>query len=216
MKKVLLGLLALSMIAVSCNNDESKDAAKDTAATATEEKASDKKLTPEEEMKVWMDYATPSAVHQMLAKSNGTWTGEASMWMHPDSPASKMTGIATNKMILGGRYQESSHVGKMNMGGMEMPFEGKSIMGYDNARKIFQSTWVDNMGTGVMTMEGTWDEATKTVTSKGKMYDPAYNKEYDVRETYQIIDDNTHKMEMFCTKDGKEFKTMEMTMKRKK
>jgi hypothetical protein len=35
-----------------------------------------------------------------------------------------------------------------------MPFEGISTLGYDNAKKTFFSTWIDNMGTGMMVMEG--------------------------------------------------------------
>jgi hypothetical protein len=99
---------------------------------------------------------------------------------------------------------------------MGMPFEGKSTMAYDNFTKKFISSWVDNMGTGVMTMEGTYDNKTKTLTSKGKMVDPTAGKELDVREVVTIIDDNTQKMEMYCTKDGKEMKTMEMIAKKRK
>jgi hypothetical protein len=50
----------------------------------------------------------------------------------------------TNTMILGGRYQQSMIKGNM----MGMPFEGMGLLGYDNAQKLFYSTWVDNMGTG--------------------------------------------------------------------
>ncbi len=210
MKKVFLGLVALSMFVIGCDNDDSKTDSKDsTAATTTNEP--EKKLTPEEEQKAWMAYMTPGDVHKMLEKSNGTWTGEGQMWMHPDSPAIKMSGTAVNKMILGGRYQESVHTGTM----MGMPFEGRSTVGYDNAKKVFMSSWIDNMGTGVMNMVGTWDEATKTINFTGKMVDPGTGKDLDMRETWQIIDDNTQKMEMFCTKNGKEMKSMEMTMKRK-
>lgn len=211
MKKIFLGLLALSMFAVSCKNDESKTDTKDSAGNATPEAKSDKKLTPEEEMQAWMAYSTPGEVHQMLAKSNGTWTCDGQSWMNPDSPAIKYAGSAVNKMILGGRYQESVHTGTM-MGG---PFEGRSTLGYDNAKKVFQSTWVDNMGTGVMYMEGPWDAATKSITFKGKGIDPGTGKDVDMREVFTMVDDNTHQMKMYCTKDGKEVKLMEMTMKRK-
>jgi hypothetical protein len=33
-------------------------------------------------------------------------------------------------------------------------------------KKMFSSSWVDNMGTGIMNMEGTWDEATKSIILK--------------------------------------------------
>lgn len=212
MKRIFLGFIALSMFAVSCKNDESKTESKDSSGTtvATDETPS-KPLTPEEEQKAWMAYMTPGEVHQMLAKSDGSWIGEGQMWMSPDSPATKFTGTAVNKMILGGRYQESVHKGTM----MGMPFEGRSLLGYDNAKKVFQSSWIDNMGTGVMHMEGPWDGASKSITFKGKGIDPGTGKELDMREVFTIIDDNNQKMEMYCTKDGKEMKSMEMMMKRK-
>ncbi len=45
------------------------------------------------------------------------------------------------------------------------------------------------------------------MNAKGRQTDPATGKEMQVRETFQIIVDNTHKMEMFMTHGGgKEFK----------
>jgi hypothetical protein len=206
MKKTLFSLMALSLLIVSCNS-ETKPSDAATAITTTE-----KKLTPAEEEKAWMEYATPGKMHEWLTKSTGTWQSEVMSWMHPDSPAVKSKAISVNKMILGGRYQEGTFTGDM----MGMPFEGRSIVGYDNAKKVFQSSWVDNMGTGFMNMEGVYDPNTKTLTSKGKMVDPGTGKEMEMREVLTFIDDNTQKMEMFCTKNGKEEKAMEIYSKRKK
>ncbi|MNR65686.1 hypothetical protein D3C85_1888390 [compost metagenome] len=65
-----------------------------------------------------------------------------------------------------------------------------------------------------MTMEGTWDEATKTTNYKGKGVDPMTGKDMDMREVYRIVDDKTHIMEMYCTTEGKEMKTMEIKFTR--
>lgn len=55
------------------------------------------------------------------------------------------------------------------------------------------------------------------MNAKGRQTDLATGKEMQVRETFQIIDHNTHKMEMFMTPGGgKEFKSMEFTFTRKK
>ena len=40
------------------------------------------------------------------------------------------------------------------------------------------------------------------MNEKGRQTDPATGKEIQVRPTFQIIDDNTHKMEMFMTPAG--------------
>lgn len=165
--------------------------------------------------KAWMEYATPGEMQKMLAKSDGVWTGENTMWMENGGKPMMSTSEATNKMIFDGRYQVSEHKGDF----MGMPFEGMSIVGYDNSKKKFVSTWVDNMGTGIMTMEGEWNASSKSVEFKGKMTDPARpGKDCDVREVYTFIDDNTQKLEMYGPdgKTGKEFKTMEIQFTRKK
>lgn len=165
----------------------------------------------DDQMKKWMEYMTPGDVHKMLAKADGEWTAEISMWMDPNTPPDKSTSTAVNKMILGGRYQYSTFTGNM----MGMPFEGVSVTGYDNSKKTFTNIWIDNMGTGTMVMEGTWDEASKTINYKGKMLEPMTGKDEDVRETFKFVDDKTHFLEMYGTKDGKEFKWMEITFKKK-
>lgn len=164
-----------------------------------------------EEMKAWMDFATPGPVHEMIAKSNGDWIGDITMWMAPGAPPQTMTGEMNNKMILGGRYQYSTYSGNM----MGMPFEGIAILGYDNAKKKLVSSWIDNMGTGIMNMEGTWDDATKSANMTGTMLDPMTGKECQVREVFKIIDDNNQVMEMYDNKTGTETKTMEIKYKRK-
>lgn len=162
--------------------------------------------------KAWMEHMTPGNTHKMLSKADGQWTVETTLWMEPGAQPVKSTGTADVKMILGGRYQESKHSGNM----MGMPFEGISVTGYDNAKKVFVNSWVDNMGTGMMNMEGKWDDNTKTINFSGKVFDPMTNKEMMVRETFKMIDDNTQSMEMFMTHDGKEFKSMELKLTRKK
>ncbi|PWV50547.1 DUF1579 domain-containing protein [Chitinophaga sp. S165] len=163
------------------------------------------------EEKAWMDYMTPGDIHQMIAKSDGEWSFNMQMWMKPDAPPTTSTGTTVNKMILGGRYQESVHKSTM----MGMPFEGHGLLAYDNAKKIFQSSWVDNMGTGIMNTEGTWDDATKSITFTGKTVDPMTGKDMGIKEIFKIVDDNNHVMEMYMVNDGKEFKTMEIKFTRK-
>jgi hypothetical protein len=155
---------------------------------------------------------TPSEMHKMLASCDGEWVSEITMCMAPDAPPSNNTSVCTNKMILGGRYQQSEHKGSFD----GMPFEGMSTTGYDNAKKKFISTWIDNMGSGMMYMEGTYDAASKTMSSSGKQVDPVSGKDMDVRETLTFIDNDHQTMEMFMTPvGGKEYKNMEIKYTRK-
>lgn len=161
--------------------------------------------------KAWMDYMTPGSVHQMIAKADGEWTSEMTMWMDANSQPTKSTGTMVNKMILGGRYQESRFTGNF----MGMPFEGIGTLAYDNAKKMFQSTWIDNMGTGIMTLEGKWEDKTKSINLTGQAIDGMTGKEMKVREVFKLIDDNTQLMETYMVQNGKEFKSMEIKFTRK-
>ena len=170
-----------------------------------------KAQTPEE-LKKMMENMAPSEVHKMMAQSDGEWNEEIQMWMNPNAPAQSMKMSCVNKMILGGRYQESIHTGEF--GGM--PFEGHSITGWDNARKIVFSTWIDNMGTGLIYMEGAWNESAQSIEMKGKMTDPMTGNMTDIREVLKFVDDNTQIMEQYGVKDGKEYKSMEIKLTRRK
>jgi hypothetical protein len=162
--------------------------------------------------KAWNDFMTPGSMHRMMAASDGEWNEEITLWMAPGAPPTMSIATCTNSMIMGGRYQQSVHKGTFN----NMPFEGLSIWGYNNASKSFESTWIDNMGTGIMFMEGTWDDKSRTAVFKGKSTDPVTGKISTMREVFKIVDDNTQTMEMFESKEGKENKTMVIKFTRKK
>lgn len=174
------------------------------------------KWTPvsmETAMKAMTDAGTPGQPHAMLAKAAGEWTAEMTMWMSPDGPPQVSKADVVNKMLFDGRYQLSDFSG--DFGGM--PFKGSSVTGYDNAKKVYFSSWIDNMSTTMLNMEGTWDEATKSIQLKGKTLCAANGKECEMREVYKIVDDNNHVMEMYGPdmKTGKEFKNMEIKFTRK-
>ena len=163
-------------------------------------------------MKAWTAYMTPGEIHKMIARTDGEWSTDISLWMDPKAAPVNSKGSCSNKMILGGRYQESMYKGDF----MGMPMEGISILAYDNATKVFQSTWIDNMGTGIMEMSGTWDPATKTINFTGTQVDPSAGKNMKVRETFKFVTDNSQLMEMFITPEGgPEFKSMEIKFTRK-
>lgn len=221
MKYFTLTICSAAVLFFSCNNDAEKttDAKTDTAATSIEKPAVKENETPlpppdsATMMKAWEAFATPGDMHKWMANTNGTWKAEVSQWMDPAAPPTKTKATNVQSSILGGRYV----VGKFSSMMMGQPFEGMSTMGYDNAKKLFTSTWVDNMGTGIVHMSGTYDEASKILNLKGHQTDPMTGKDSDMREEMKMIDDNTYTMAMFGTgMDGKEMKFMEGTFKKKK
>ena len=165
----------------------------------------------QDEMKAMMAYSTPGDNHKMLGKMAGTWSAAVTFWMQPGAAPMTSTATAVNEMIMGGRYLQSKNTGTM----MGQPFEGLGITGYDNAKKIFIATWVDNFGTGILTMNGKWDDAGKAIVFTGTEVDPATGKEMSYRQVVRNPDDNTQIMEMYNTMGGQEFKSMEIKYVRK-
>ncbi len=222
MKLTALTICSAAMLLFSCNDSGKDTAAKndDAAKTTTpSDQTAVKKETPPAPApdsatanKNMMEYGTPGDVHRMMAKWDGNWDAEVKFWMDPAAPPAVMNLKTVNKMVMNGLYQQATSTGSFN----GMPFNGMSTTGYDNHRKMITSTWVDNMSSGIMYMEGTWDDATKSMNLKGKTTDPMTRQQNDVREVMKIVDDNTQVMEQYITHDGKESKAMEITFKRKK
>jgi len=168
-------------------------------------KAQDENAMNEEMMKAWQEYMTPGAMHDLLAKSVGEWKTEIKSWMDPNMPPTVTEGKSVCESILGGRYFKSTETSNF----MGMPFEGLSLSGYDNATKKFFSYWVDNMSTGGMMLEGSYDEATKTFIYAGSGM--SFTGEYKVREIIQLINDDETMFTMYMEESGKpEMKMMEI------
>lgn len=226
MKKLIMTVMVITIAVLGCTSDDKKgtevtstsdttvNTSSDTGTTSSTSTASAAPIDSATMMKNWQAYATPGEPHAMMTKWNGTWTGKATMWMAPGAPPTTSNVTGVNKMIYGGRYQQSTHSGDM----MGMKFEGESIMGYNNAKKRFESAWFDNMGTGIVMMEGPWDEATKTLTLTGKTVDPTRmdGSEMTMRQVMRVIDDNQMVVEMYGPgPDGREYKNMEIALTRK-
>lgn len=213
MKLKFLSLIAIISL-VSCGKKE--ETKTDNATVTDTVKVEETAVTIPDSAtiaKAWEDYMAPGEQHKMLILDNGTWNEEMTMWMKPGAEPIKNTMTAETKMIYGDRYQETIHKGDF----MGMPFEGKSTLAFNKASQEYTSTWIDNMSTGIMVITGKYDEATKTINFSGTTVDPVTKKEKPIRETYTIVDENTRKMEMFDVDyTGKEFKSMEIIMTRKK
>ncbi|RYY71659.1 MAG: DUF1579 domain-containing protein [Chitinophagaceae bacterium] len=219
MKRLILATFILTAAAVGCTSNETKKmegSGTDSTANSSTTAATDNSTPPPvldsaTMMKNWMAYSTPGDMHKMMSSWDGTWNCDITTWHAPGAPPEMTKGKAVNKSILGGRYQESVHTGNM----MGMSFEGRSTMAYDNNKKKFISTWIDNVGTGLMMLEGTWDAASKTLTQAGSCVDPSSGTDrlMSVRQVLKVVDDKNHVFEMYGpAPDGKEYKMMEIKM----
>jgi hypothetical protein len=167
-------------------------------------------MDQDEMMEAWQKSMTPGPEHAMLANTIGEWEGKISMWEDPNQPPQTSIGTANYESIFDGRYI----IGKFSGNMMGMPFSGMEIDGYDNVKNVFFSSWIDNMGTGIMYVEGTYDKSSNTFTYKGETVGPMGNK-IKVRELITIIDKDHSKFEMFMDMGTGEQKSMEINYSRK-
>jgi len=206
----LVGAVLLTTAFVS--QDKGKDAKPKPAAAPAAAPAGAPAMDPEM-MAKWAAFATPGPEHKVLDACVGKWTTHVKWWMDPAGPAVESDGTGEAKWIMGGRYLQEEHKGTM----MGQPFEGMGLTGFDNIKKKYVGTWIDNGGTGIMTSEGTYDAAKKTITCACESPDLTMTKYVPTRMVSTMVDPNTHKLEMFMPdKSGKEFRCMEITYTRAK
>ena len=207
-----LGLAAL-MSVPAIAQDKGKDKDKDKGKSGQPNEA--------EMMAMMMEMAKPGENHKMLAQGVGQWTYKIKSWMSPDpnAPPVESSGTSVIREIMGGRYFISDHTGKFPMPGpdgkmTDMDFKGMSVEGYDNVKKKFVASWVDNMGTSIMMLEGDYDAATKSLTYRAD-YEMMPGMKMKVREVIKFIDKDHRLFEWYEDRGGTEAKTMEITYTRK-
>lgn len=173
-------------------------------------------MTAEQKAKMekMMAFATPGEAHKVMAPRAGSWDLKVTFWEEPKSPPQVSNGTSECKPIMDGRYLEETATGNF----FGMPFAGKGLSGYDNLKKKYVSTWIDNMGTGVMLSEGTYDAASKTFTYMGEMPDVVKGKYMPAKMTEKWTGPDSYTMEMLAqTPDGKGWwKSMQIDYTRKK
>jgi hypothetical protein len=175
-----------------------------------------------EMMKQMMEMSKLNDNHKLLASMDGNWDYVVKFWMNgdPTTKAQESKGTAVRKSVMGGRYFTMDVNGKMQMPGpdgklKDMDFHGMGTDAYDNAKKKFVGTWMDNMGTGIMMAEGDYDSATKTFTYTGE-YEGIPGMKQKIRETLKMTDKDHLLFEWYEDRGGKEVKTMEIAYSRKK
>ena len=191
-----------------------------TSSTAAQPANATGQPNPEEMMKQMMEMSKLNDNHKLLADMNGNWNYAIKMWMNPDPNAKpqESKGTATRKSVMGGRYFVMDVSGKMQMPGedgkmKDMQFKGMAVEGYDNIKKKFVSSWIDSMGTGIQSSEGTYDPATKTFTFNMEM-EMMPGMKTPVREVIKVTDKDHMLLEWYENRGGQEKKTMEIAYTR--
>lgn len=174
-------------------------------------------------MRQMMALARPGENHKLLADLVGSWTFVVKMWTNPadsKTPPTQSSGSALRRDAFEGRFFLADVMGIIPMPGADgkmkdYEFRGMSMDGYDNVKKKFVSSWIDNMGTGIMNCEGTYDSATKTFTYTGD-YEPVPGMKCKIRQVIKIVDGDHHTLEWYEDRGAGEAKTMEINYTRRK
>ncbi|MBT5365158.1 MAG: DUF1579 family protein [Phycisphaerae bacterium] len=133
--------------------------------------------------KLGKELATPNSNHQILEKLAGEWnTVQTFMDTNPTA------GTASYKMIYDNRFLDGTHTGSI----LDIPFEGKLTIGYDNYKHKYVISFIDNLGTALRTAEGMLDKSGEVLSLWGTM-DEWMTDEHDKPVMYQFkfIDKDT-------------------------
>ena len=153
----------------------------------------------------WMKLMAPKEEHKELARGEGNYTFEGKQWMMPGAEPMQVEGMTTSKMILGGRFLEENSKG--NFGGMD--FEGKGTTGYDNIKKEYVMTWMDNMSTSVSEFRGQMRDQVLTMFSKQR--DPMSGEPQTHKIVVTFKEKGSQVMEYFLISErNTSFKMMEL------
>ena len=192
------------------------------AATASAPKTSGAPSAAEMQqmMAKMMELGKPGENHKQLAQLVGNWTYTVKMWMDPSAPPTQSKGTATRKAVMDGRFFIADAKGSFKMPGpdgkmKDFDFTGMAIEGYDNVKKKFVSTWIDNMGTMIMVSEGSYDAASKTFTYQSEC-EMMPGMRVKIRELVKVADADHHTFEWYEDRGAGEAKTMEISYTRKK
>jgi hypothetical protein len=161
-----------------------------------------------QEMQKKMEAAsTPGPAHKALDALVGNWKAEVKCWCDPDGPPNVSQGTAKAGWILNGHFLEEEFHGEM----MGKPFIGRSLMGYDNIKQTFNTIWVSDMQTSILTSVGKGKNGNKVITLAGTSSCPATGRmDIPIKTVFRVINPDKHVFEMFAD----DTKTMEITYTR--
>lgn len=112
----------------------------------------------------YIKLSQPGPEHDILAELEGKWDIEIKMWTNPEASPLIMNAVGENKMILGGRFMQSTSAGDY----MGHTMESISMFGYDRRSDKFTVVGFDNQGTYWVTATGKWKEQDKVISLYGE------------------------------------------------
>ncbi|MFO0416519.1 MAG: DUF1579 family protein [Pseudomonadota bacterium] len=160
----------------------------------------------------WAALSRPGESHKLLDLFVGEWDVKLTFWSSPYSVSSESSGRSTIASILGGRFLEERFEG--HLGGER--YEGRGIMGYDNASRRFQSVWLDSLNTAVALSSGRFDPDQRIFKMVSKMYDPLIGGEKEVRSEIRLNSNDSYTFSMIDrSPEQRDFTSLKMEYTRR-
>jgi len=152
--------------------------------------------------------ATPGPAHKALAAFLGDWKAEVKCWCEPGGTPTTSQGTSKADWILNGHFLDAEFHGEM----MGKPFTGRTLMGYDNIKGTFNSVWVSDLQTSIMTCEGKGEKGNKVITLQGTSSCPGTGRtDVSIKTVFRVLSPDSYIFEMF----NEGAKSMEITYTRK-
>ncbi len=162
-------------------------------------------------MDVYMKAGAVTANHEFLKKYTGLWDCQIKGWMAPGQPPTVSRGTFQGEMRLDGRFLFMDFKGEM----FGQPFAGVQIIGFDNMQQKYVSLWIDNSSTFFFMTLGT--RTNDVISESGLWPDPLTGTQLPVKARTTWVGADEYLYEQFMVQaDSSEFKSMEMSCKRRK
>lgn len=146
--------------------------------------------------------------HKLLQRKVGDWNATVEFAGMPPTQATYSAKLDHGGMWLVGDYRGDF---------MGTPFSGHEVLGYATDKGKYVSTWIDSWIDDVMSFEGEYDEATKTLAMWTAGKDPATGKSIRERHDWTFVDADTLIFSMnHPGADGSYDAVMKITYRRKK
>jgi hypothetical protein len=135
--------------------------------------------TKAEMMRKAMEAILPGPQHRMLERLSGSWKIQIKTWPAPNKQPVVSEATATNILVLGGRFLQSTWSGKL----MGMPAENLTVLGFDRRTGQYTAVVFDTFGTYYVTAAGDFNSADSTITFRGHEDQSSLGHEHDFEFT---------------------------------
>jgi hypothetical protein len=136
----------------------------------------------------------------------GTWDADAEIFAAAGAAPLRQRGVSVNRLVAE-RWLVTDYTS-------DSGYEGHGVYGWDDVKGHYVGSWVDSMGGAMARSQGTWDEATRSMTYVTEVGDSPDVRRY--REVTRTLSDGVLLYEnLVPTPDGGEFLLIRITYRRR-